>query len=527
MKNRYLLMAQDYMRLADVEERAHAYRTPATIEENAAWAATVTGRFPAPWRIVEIPHGFAVEDATGQQLAVFYGLAGPNNARQTDFLTIDEARRMAVDFAKLPELPEQTSGRNEIATSPEDDGLAKLETNRSPQGASENLRLPRAAQLSVITVTGLPSVNAPTTIRRSIPFEPDGRRSTQMLRRPPPSNGIRFLGAGAIAGLLAGYFVFGSSDRPVEVAVTPQPTIDILPAASLPLREVEVPSAAARETTAQSRAEPEVQTASLQPAADRKPPESEIEARAPRTLPEGGRQFFAANEHDPTCFPTASAVRQNHPGAWASWTLRAPGHEGIKCWYATTRTMARDHRSAMMPRKETAGTTEELGSPGVLSGTRAADQGNADAKNHVTVAAPLGQPNIVTPAATVTSSRTTQQDGEAATQAARVGAADRASERAPNRAQGTVLNPAQETGLNEGVLQGRACIRANLRAAYQSSESVDQISSFLMRSCFGPFSSAIPSGEASASTLFKRVVIQEISPDDWLRALRERAARGR
>src|SRR5258708_2586245 len=116
------------------------------------------------------------------------------------------------------------------------------------------------------------------------------------------------------------------------------------------------------------------------------------------------------------------------------------------------------------------------------------------------------------------SSGTTQQDGEAATQAARVGAADRASEQA--------LNPAQETALNEGVLQARACIRDNIRAAYQSSDGVDEVSSFLMRSCFGPFSSAIPSGEASATTLFKRVVIQEISPDDWLRALKRKGGSG-
>jgi hypothetical protein len=44
-----------------------------------------------------------------------------------------------------------------------------------------------------------------------------------------------------------------------------------------------------------------------------------------------------------TCFASASAVRRDHPEAWPSWTLRALGHEGMKCWYATTRTLAHDH----------------------------------------------------------------------------------------------------------------------------------------------------------------------------------------
>jgi hypothetical protein len=60
-------------------------------------------RFPAPWRIVELPTGFAVEDATGKQIGVFYGRA-PCSAGHTGIMTIDEARQMAIDFAKLPEL---------------------------------------------------------------------------------------------------------------------------------------------------------------------------------------------------------------------------------------------------------------------------------------------------------------------------------------------------------------------------------------------------------------------------------------
>src|SRR5215467_11601807 len=75
----------------------------------------MTNRFPAPWRIVEIPRGFAVEDATGLQLCVFYGRSDPNTAGHTGFLTIDEARHMALDFPKLPELIEQMSARSEVA----------------------------------------------------------------------------------------------------------------------------------------------------------------------------------------------------------------------------------------------------------------------------------------------------------------------------------------------------------------------------------------------------------------------------
>jgi hypothetical protein len=60
-------------------------------------------RFPAPWRIVEMLNGFAVEDATGKQIGVFYGRA-PDIAGHTGIMIMDEAREMAIDFAKLPEL---------------------------------------------------------------------------------------------------------------------------------------------------------------------------------------------------------------------------------------------------------------------------------------------------------------------------------------------------------------------------------------------------------------------------------------
>jgi hypothetical protein len=62
-------------------------------------------RFPPPWRVVEMSGGYAVEDADGQQLCMFYGSrAAPDVARPAQTLTMDEARRMAANFARLREL---------------------------------------------------------------------------------------------------------------------------------------------------------------------------------------------------------------------------------------------------------------------------------------------------------------------------------------------------------------------------------------------------------------------------------------
>jgi hypothetical protein len=63
-----------------------------------------------------------------------------------------------------------------------------------------------------------------------------------------------------------------------------------------------------------------------------------------------------------TCYPSAPAVRQEHPDAWPSWTLQAPGHEGTRCWYAKTRAAAHDHRSHLPPNKQGIATSENLGS---------------------------------------------------------------------------------------------------------------------------------------------------------------------
>ena len=81
------------------------------------------------------------------------------------------------------------------------------------------------------------------------------------------------------------------------------------------------------------------------------------EAKPPQTLSEKRKLLSAASEQDASCFPSASAVPQNDPGGWPTWTLKAPGHEGTVCWYAAARPRGSDHRRV--------GTTENglAGSP--------------------------------------------------------------------------------------------------------------------------------------------------------------------
>ncbi len=62
-------------------------------------------RFPPPWSIDEVNDAcFIVRDAGGQALGYFYFEDEPGRRDAAKLLTRDEARRLAVNFAKLPEL---------------------------------------------------------------------------------------------------------------------------------------------------------------------------------------------------------------------------------------------------------------------------------------------------------------------------------------------------------------------------------------------------------------------------------------
>jgi hypothetical protein len=69
------------------------------------WEALVTARrFPPPWQVEQIDGGFKVLDASGQALVYVYARETREQADIAKVLTLDEARRIAVNVAKLPEL---------------------------------------------------------------------------------------------------------------------------------------------------------------------------------------------------------------------------------------------------------------------------------------------------------------------------------------------------------------------------------------------------------------------------------------
>jgi hypothetical protein len=56
-----------------------------------------------PWRADKMPGGYVVRDANGQALAYIYSRDSEAEALQAKVLTKDEARRIAINVAKLPQ----------------------------------------------------------------------------------------------------------------------------------------------------------------------------------------------------------------------------------------------------------------------------------------------------------------------------------------------------------------------------------------------------------------------------------------
>jgi hypothetical protein len=67
-------------------------------------------RFPPPWSLEDTDACFVVRDHNGQALAYVYFEDEPGRRAAAKLLTRDEARGVATEIAKLPELLTQTRG---------------------------------------------------------------------------------------------------------------------------------------------------------------------------------------------------------------------------------------------------------------------------------------------------------------------------------------------------------------------------------------------------------------------------------
>jgi hypothetical protein len=302
----------------------------------------------------------------------------------------DERRRIGMQrngrlSAPLHDVP--SAGAPNILGNPKSDGQLQPATLRPGMASDADFErmlleglpigcFPRAAQLSPIP--RLAPIDSQRAVPRRVSIDLDKLMLTATFRRPRRAfSGGPFLIGGVIAAVWAGYFVFASRPAPIDFTEAPSSAsnetrlllLSALPQADLLSTRLEgltaggeagpepqltmlsesqvsengtearlpqTPSATKyKETTGESNAMPG--SGSVEQASPKSGVDAALGGQNTKPLIEKGRLVSPESVQVSTCFPSASAVRQEYPEAWPSWTLRAAGHEGTKCWYAATR----------------------------------------------------------------------------------------------------------------------------------------------------------------------------------------------
>jgi hypothetical protein len=105
--------SRDWIKVKTARRHPFWPLTAARLSGQCRYGRTTTP-LPITWRADRVPGGYVVRDANGQALAYVYSRDNEAEARQAKMLTKDEARRIAINVAKLRSCWGRPSATNQV-----------------------------------------------------------------------------------------------------------------------------------------------------------------------------------------------------------------------------------------------------------------------------------------------------------------------------------------------------------------------------------------------------------------------------